>query len=144
MKELLEILTVLLSWASHLSGYPMAELPEVRFEQHEFFVERACGVRPYYHSWGWQELRAVKRPSCPVVGWYNDQGIVYIDERFRDINGGFASSLVVHEFTHYLQDPDMDPCARELQAYSVQNDYIGKVLTTNYRARASCSLGASE
>ena len=85
--ELDAILVILLSWAAHLSGYPMpADAPEVRFEQHGFFVENACGGK-----------------ECKVVGWYNDADIVYIDAQYRNIEEGFASSLVVHEFAHYLQ-----------------------------------------
>ena len=85
--EFESLLTILLSWASHLSGYAMpSESPEVRFEQHAFFVENVCGGK-----------------ECNVVGWYNDADIVYIDEQYRNVESGFASGLVVHEFTHYLQ-----------------------------------------
>lgn len=114
------ILAILLSWASHLSGYPLpAETPEVRFEEHAFFVENVCGG-----------------DDCNVVGWYNDADVVYIDERYRDIEGGFASGLVVHEFTHYLQDKSgdfeslscEDSIEREREAYHVQNRYIIEAL----------------
>jgi hypothetical protein len=102
------ILAILLSWASHLSGYPLpAETPEVRFESHPFFVENVCGGN-----------------ECNVVGWYNDADVVYIDERYRNLEGGFASGLVVHEFTHYLQDS----IEREREAYHVQNRYIIEAL----------------
>ena len=118
--ELDAILTILLSWASHLSGYPMpAELPEVRFEQHEFFVEHVCGSR-----------------ECEVVGWYNDADIVYIDQKYRNIEDGFASGLVVHELTHYLQHKSEsynsysceDSVQREREAYAVQNRYSIEIL----------------
>lgn len=114
------ILAILLSWASHLSGYPMPpDVPEVRFEQHAFFVENVCGGH-----------------ECNVVGWYNDGDVVYIDEQYRNIEGGFASGLVVHEFTHYLQDKSgdfeslscEDSIAREREAYYVQNRYIIEAL----------------
>ena len=82
-----EILLVLLSWAQHLSGYPMQEVPPVRFVSHAYLVEHAC-----------------KKKECHVVGWYNDQSVVYIDEAFNDLEDGFASSLAVHELVHYLQD----------------------------------------
>ena len=118
--ELDAILAILLSWASHLSGYPMPhDIPEVRFEQHAYFVENVCGGK-----------------ECNVVGWYNDADVVYIDEQYRDIDGGFASGLVVHEFTHYLQDKSGDfkslscddSIAREREAYYVQNRYIIEAL----------------
>ena len=114
--ELDTVLAILLSWASHLSGYPMpVEPPDVRFEQHAFFVANVCGGA-----------------ECNVVGWYNDADIVYIDEQYRGVDGEFAASLVVHEFTHYLQHKSgdfvslscEDSVAREREAYYVQNRYI--------------------
>ena len=114
------ILVILLSWASHLSGYPMpSEPPEIRFEQHAIFVENACGGK-----------------ECNVVGWYNDADVVYIDERYSDIEDGFATSLVVHEFTHYLQHKSgafesqscEDSISREREAYYVQNLYLIEAL----------------
>ncbi len=118
--ELDGILIILLSWASHLSGYPMpSEPPEIRFEQHQFFVENACGGK-----------------ECNVAGWYNDADVVYIDERYHDIESGFATSLVVHEFTHYLQHKSgafethscEDSISREREAYYVQNLYLIEAL----------------
>ena len=106
----------------------MAELPEVQFKEHEFFVQYACGGK-----------------ECRVVGWYNDSGIVYIDKRYRDIDRSFASSLVVHEFTHYLQSADMDPCEREKEAYHVQNRYLAEALLRIDRIRPGpCSLAVTE
>ncbi len=123
--EFESILAILLSWASHLSGYPMpADMPEVRFEEHAFFVEQVCGGK-----------------ECKVVGWYNDENIVYIDKQYRNVEDGFASGLVVHEFTHYLQHKSgafdslscEDSVAREREAYDVQNRY-------NIEALGSVSL----
>ncbi len=123
--EFESILAILLSWASHLSGYPMpADVPEVRFEEHAFFVEQVCGGK-----------------ECKVVGWYNDENIVYIDKQYRNVEDGFASGLVVHEFTHYLQHKSgafdslscEDSVAREREAYDVQNRY-------NIEALGSVSL----
>lgn len=120
--ELTEILAILLSWASHLSGYPMpTDSPDVRFEEHAFFVENVCGG-----------------VECNVVGWYNDADTVYIDEQYRNVEGEFATSLVVHEFTHYLQHKsgafESQSCdhsiAREREAYYVQNRYIIEALAS--------------
>lgn len=110
------ILPVLLSWASHLSGYPVPDqAPTVRFEPHAFFVEHVCGGR-----------------ECNAVGWYNDQSVIYVDEKYLGDDSGFASSLLVHELTHYLQHESgnfdshscEDSLAREREAYYVQNNYI--------------------
>ncbi len=114
------ILAILLSWASHLSGYPMpADAPEVQFEQHEFFIENVCGGK-----------------ECNVVGWYNDADIVYIDEKYRNVEDGFAAGLVVHEFAHYLQHQsgmyDSNSCEdsvrREREAYDIQNRFRIEIL----------------
>jgi hypothetical protein len=110
------LLPVLLSWAAHLSHYPMPEeMPQIVFEPHAFFVERVCAGK-----------------ECNAVGWYNDEHIIYIDEKYRLDDDSFATSLVVHELTHYLQHLsgrfDSPFCAdslqREREAYEVQNDYI--------------------
>ncbi len=120
--ELDAILTILLRWASYLSGYPLPpDPPEVRFEQHMFFVENVCGGT-----------------ECNVVGWYNDAHVIYIDEQYRNVESGFATSLVVHEFTHYLQHKSgafeslscEDSIAREREAYDVQNRYIIEALAS--------------
>jgi len=128
------ILAILLSWAAHLSGYPMpVDTPDVQFEKHAFFVENVCGGK-----------------ECNVVGWYNDADIVYIDEQYRDVENGFASGLLVHEFTHYLQHKSgafdtlscEDSVAREREAYDVQNRYnIGTLgsVTLILPAPTSCA-----
>jgi hypothetical protein len=109
-------IAVLLSWASHLSGYPLpAAPPSVEFEPHGYFVEHACGGR-----------------ECRVVGWYNDEDVIHIDEKHRDDNSAFAASLLVHEMVHFLQHHSgrfdsgscEDSLAREREAYRVQNHYI--------------------
>lgn len=120
--ELELTLAILLSWASHLSGYPVPDNPPaVRFETHEFFVENACGG-----------------VDCNVVGWYDDKDVVYIDVRYRELDSDFANSLVVHELTHFLQHRSgnfdslscEDSVAREREAYSVQNRYIIEALAS--------------
>jgi len=118
-----ELLIILMSWAAHLSGYPMpAELPEIQFRPHKFFVEHVCGGK-----------------ECNVLGWYNDNGVVYIDDSRKDLSDGFTSSLLVHEFVHFLQPANMNGCARQTEAYAVQNMYIEIVLTTAYRAQFKCN-----
>ena len=115
---ILEVFGVLLSWASHLSGYPMAQLPDVQYKPHEFFVENVCGGK-----------------ECNVLGWYNDDSVVYIDEKHEN-GDGFSDSLIVHEFVHYLQDLSgkfnescSDFITREQEAYEVQNRYLTQATT---------------
>ncbi len=119
-----ETLLILLSWARMLSGYPGQPLPPVEFVSHEYLVTHAC-----YNV------------ECNVRGWYNDTGTVYIDEDYSDLTDGFTASLVVHEFTHYLQHKSGSwphaTCearvSREREAYFVQQQYIDRALTFNVR-----------
>lgn len=106
----------LLSWAAHLSRYPKPTAsPELQYKPHRFFVDNACAGR-----------------ECAVIGWYNDGGVIYVDEALRSRDSLFVSSLIVHELVHYLQhvsgEYSSDSCAdsvhREREAYEVQRGYI--------------------
>lgn len=119
---MIEIFIILMSWASSLSGYPMPEpenMPVVIFMPHEFFVAYACGG-----------------VECTVEGWYNDKGYVYIDDSIGGVDSGHETSVIVHEFVHYLQhkselfDPKSceDRMYREREAYGVQNAYLVRAL----------------
>ena len=103
------------------------EPPEIQFKSHAWFVEHACPTMK----------------DCHVLAWYNDEGIVYLDESL-DINDGVEGSFLVHEFVHYMQSADMEPCAREREAYAVQNQYVEIVLTTLRRFPPKCSSGMTE
>ena len=111
-----ETMLTLLSWAVQLSSYDApAQPPQVQFRPHSFFVENVCGER-----------------DCQVAGWYDDNNIIYIDQRYREIKTVEVQSLLVHEFVHYLQHQsrrfDSDNCddshRREREALAVQNDYL--------------------
>jgi len=121
MMPLPDTLIILMSWAAHLSGYPMPErenMPVVSYQPPAFFVENVCGGH-----------------ECSVQGWYNDQGVVYISNELW-IDSGYESSVIVHEFIHYLQDIselyDTESCDdalfREREAYGVQNAYFVEAL----------------
>ena len=82
-----ELFSALLGWAVALSGYPApADPPQVARVPHEFFVRNACGGR-----------------ECKVWGWYAGTNVLYIDARLDPATDLLASSVVVHEMTHYLQ-----------------------------------------
>lgn len=106
-----EFLGILLSWAVYLSPYSIEEVPEFRYESHSFFVENVCGGK-----------------ECNVLGWYNDQGIIYLDQ---DMSGSIQDQIVLHEIIHYLQhkqgDFDTHSCEdsvkREREAYKIQARY---------------------
>ena len=138
----------LLGWAEKLSGYPApATAPVVEFKPQSFFDTNACGGR-----------------HCHVWGWYPDTGrnVVYIHEAARaaiadasDPQGVLAASIVVHEFTHYLQAVHRNfapyPCSQaialEREAYAVQSAYInayGRLIPVGVSMQtASCGGMAS-
>jgi hypothetical protein len=90
----------------------------------EFFNENACHDR-----------------ECRVWGWYPNTGhdVVYVHEAVRELMADgsdrrslLAASIIVHEFTHYLQAANRGFAAYrceesielEREAYGVQNAYI--------------------
>lgn len=114
-----EIIATLLKWAVVLSPYSAPDLPpQVEFKPHGFFVENACDNKP-----------------CNVLGWYNDNGIVYFDERIKNAETPYQRSIWVHEFVHYLQHRngnfDSEKCRdrliREREAYIIQREYMVQV-----------------
>jgi len=138
----------LLGWAEKLSGYPAPDVaPVVEFKPQSFFDANACGGH-----------------HCHVWGWYPDTGrnVVYVHESARaaiadasDPQGVLAASIVVHEFTHYLQAvhrkfepyPCTQAIALEREAYAVQNAYInayGRLIPVGVSMQtASCGGMAS-
>lgn len=118
--ELHYSMPTLLAWASKLSGYPVPEtIPYVTYRPTDFFTDRVCGGN-----------------ACKAVGWYNDQDIIYLAEKYQfEDQDDFANSLLLHELVHFLQHHsgrfDSQSCddslAREREAYAVQNDYLVNV-----------------
>ena len=118
--ELHSSMPMLLAWASNLSGYPVPEtLPSIAYRPRAFFSNRVCGGT-----------------ACKAVGWYNDQNIIYLHEKYRyEDQDDFANSLLLHELVHFLQHHSGkfdslscgDSLAREREAYAVQNDYLMNV-----------------
>jgi hypothetical protein len=111
----------LFSWAVKLSGYRQTPTPPtVEFVPQEFFNEHACGGR-----------------QCHVWGWYPNTGenVIYVHEAVRELveDGSdqkslLAASIIVHEFTHYLQAANRgfaryecnESLELEREAYAVQ------------------------
>jgi hypothetical protein len=118
--ELHYSMPTLLAWASKLSGYPVPEMmPYVAYRPGAFFTDQVCGGN-----------------ACKAVGWYNDQDIIYLAEKYRfEDQDDFANSLLLHELVHFLQHHSGrfdslscdDSLAREREAYAVQNDYLVNV-----------------
>jgi len=115
----------LLHWAVKLSGYPQpATPPTVEFVSQEFFNKYACGGR-----------------QCRVWGWYPNSGknVIYVHQAARELvenssdpKSTLAASIIVHEFTHYLQAENRgfaryecnEALELEHEAYTVQNAYL--------------------
>src|ERR1700676_1497570 len=115
----------LLNWAVKLSGSQRPAInPVVEFVPQEFFDAHACGGK-----------------QCRVWGWYpnTSKQVVYVHEGARELieDGSdprslLAASIIVHEFTHFLQAANRgfarytceDALELEREAYNVQNAYI--------------------
>jgi hypothetical protein len=115
----------LFSWALKLSGYMRPVLaPTVEFVPQQYFIEHACHGR-----------------QCRVWGWYPNtgRGVVYVHAAVRaliddgsDPKSLLAASIIVHEFTHYLQAANRgfaqyeceESIELEREAYAVQNAYV--------------------
>lgn len=115
-----ELIAVLLSWASSLSGYPYPDSrPLVEYREHDFFEQHACAD--------------VK--NCRVAAWYDNQGTIYLDARLADLEDPVIRSVVVHELVHYLQDLSgefkaagcREQVRREQHAYAVQRTYLNRI-----------------
>lgn len=111
-----DLILALFHWAVLLSGYSdPGSPPKVEYVPHSFMVEHACNNRP-----------------CNVIGWYSFGDVVYVDDSLH-VMDVFESSVVVHEFVHYLQHIHnaglQNPtCPQfitwEREAYSVQQRYL--------------------
>ena len=115
-----KLIAILISWIASLSGYPYTQdVPVIEFKPHDFFVEHAC----------------LGNTKCRVAAWYNDHGIIYIDENLKDNDDAITDSLIVHELVHYLQDLSnkfentncQDHLVREREAYGIQRQYLNRI-----------------
>ena len=105
----------LLNWAVYLSEYEApAALPALEIVDHDFLELHACLGQP-----------------CDVIGWYNDQNVIYIDKAVSGLNSMLERSIVVHELVHFLQHKSgkystdcADTVAREREAYEIQRRFF--------------------
>jgi hypothetical protein len=112
-----ELFAILMSWAVTLSGYPRpTTLPEIVMVPHNYLVAEACGGR-----------------ECKVLGWYPPGQKIFLDERLDPAHNLYATSIVVHEMVHFLQQQSGHfelgfTCAqaleREREAYAVQGEFL--------------------
>jgi hypothetical protein len=82
-----ELYAALMSWAITLSGYSAPDqMPEVQSVSHATLVQKACNGR-----------------ECKVLGWFPPGQTIFVDDRLNAEQSLYASSIVVHEMVHYLQ-----------------------------------------
>lgn len=71
---------------------------------------------------------------CAIKAWYRPGDGIYLDEILKPESSVFDRSILLHEMVHFIQDragefANMDDCERwfhrEVDAYTVQNRYLG-------------------
>ncbi len=112
-----ELFAILMSWAAALSGYSRpATQPEIVMVPHSYLVAEACGGR-----------------ECKVLGWYPPGQKIFLDDRLDPVASLYASSIVVHEMVHLLQQQSGrfeegyscdSAIRREREAYAVQREFL--------------------
>ena len=112
-----EVYAALLSWAVTLTGYaPPQALPEIQHVSHGYLETVACEGR-----------------QCKVLGWFPPGNTIFLDDRLDAEHSLYASSIVVHEMVHYLQQTSgrwsttyscQDAMAMEREAYAAQQAYL--------------------
>ena len=120
------VLWDLMLWAAMISQQPMPDaLPEIQYVSNEFIQEYFC-----------------VSVDCHIDAFYVPHSYdsingktVYIKEAFSSVKNVYVASIIVHEFTHYLQhmkgaiSPDIT-CSQwhdnERQAYRAQALFLNK------------------
>jgi hypothetical protein len=112
-----ELYAALMSWAITLSGYQApADMPAVNMVPHAQLVKDACNGR-----------------ECKVLGWFPPGQTIYVDDRLNPQDSLYASSIVVHEMVHYLQQQSgkyakpytcESLIAMEREAYAAQREFF--------------------
>ncbi|MCW5621451.1 MAG: hypothetical protein KIS79_10135, partial [Burkholderiales bacterium] len=73
---------------------------------------------------------------CAIQAWYKPGDGIFLDDKLRPETNLFHRSILLHEMVHYFQDQageyaNMPACdrwfRRELDAYTVQNRYLGMI-----------------
>lgn len=78
----------------------------------------------------------VCRAHCSIRAWYKPGDGIFLDESLKPESNLFDRSILLHEMVHYFQDrageyASMEACERwfhrELDAYTIQNRYLGMI-----------------
>ena len=74
--------------------------------------------------------------NCAIKAWYKPGEGIFLDESLKPETNMFDRSILLHEVVHYVQDVsgyygNADPChrwfQREINAYEIQNRYLGAI-----------------
>ena len=74
--------------------------------------------------------------NCAIKAWYKPGEGIFLDESLKPETNMFDRSILLHELVHYFQDMSgyygkSDACNRwlhrELNAYEIQNRYLGTI-----------------
>ena len=94
-------------------------------------------VAPIIHRVSHAELENyVCETNCAIKAWYKPGEGIFLDNTLQPETNTFDRSILLHELVHYFQDSsgyyrDASPCdrwlQRELDAYDVQNRYLGAI-----------------
>jgi hypothetical protein len=80
--------------------------------------------------------RYVCGTHCSIQAWYKPGDGIYLDDSLKPETNLFHRSILLHEMAHYFQDlageyGNMDACNRwfhrEIDAYTIQNRYLGVI-----------------
>jgi hypothetical protein len=106
----------LLAWVNLYTGYAVPEQhPVVALVPHASLEQMGC------------------TGSCPILGFYRDDGVVYVDGDLLLKTNACARSILLHELVHYVQHlngrfADHDPLTRwqlrELEAHGIQDLFL--------------------
>lgn len=73
---------------------------------------------------------------CSIKAWYKPGDGIFLDDTLKPESNLFHRSILLHEMVHYFQDrageyANMQPCDRwfhrEIDAYTIQNRYLGVI-----------------
>lgn len=73
---------------------------------------------------------------CSIKAWYKPGDGIFLDDTLEPETNLFHRSILLHEMVHYFQDrageyANMQPCDRwfhrEIDAYTIQNRYLGVI-----------------
>jgi len=110
------LVVALLAWINVQGGYDLHDqVPVIALVPHATLEQMACSG------------------PCPILGWYADNGVVYLDRDLALKTNMCARSILLHELVHFVQDQSnrfaeydkaMRWQLRELEAHELQTVFL--------------------